>query len=72
MGDDFENVAVARTLGMSDLEMQPWLEFGAHRKLHMLMKHMQNSQVHIQHVVLLVFYRRVRESTRTRLQAQPF
>ena len=42
MGDDFENVAVARTLGMSDLEMQPWLEFGAHRKLHMLMKHMQN------------------------------
>ena len=72
MGDDFENVAVARALGMSDLEMQPWLEFGAHRKLRMLMKHMQNSQVHIQHVVLLVFYRRVRESTRTRSQAQPF
>ena len=42
MGVDFENVAVARVLGMSDLEMLLWLESGANRKLHMLIKHMQN------------------------------
>ena len=36
VGVDFENVAAARVLGMSDLEMLLWLESGAHRKLHML------------------------------------
>lgn len=43
LGVDFENVAVARVLGMSDLEMLLWLEFGAHRTWHMLIKLMLNN-----------------------------
>ena len=58
MGVGFEHVSVACVLNMSDLEMLLWPESDAHRKLNMLVKHMQNLHVQIQCVVLLVFYRR--------------
>ena len=45
MGVDFANVAVARILCMSDLEMLLWVESGAHRILHMLTKHMRSGIV---------------------------
>ena len=38
VGVGFQNVPVARVLGMSDLEMLLWLVFGTHRKSYMLIK----------------------------------
>ena len=59
MGVGFGHVAVASVPGMSDLEMLLWLESGAHRQLHVLIKHMQNLRVQQQHLVLHVFYKHV-------------
>ena len=60
MGVDFENVAGVRVLGMSDVEIWLWPEYGARQKFVMFVKHKQKSEFCLEVSVLVLFYRHVR------------